>query len=111
MNNLPHQKIEKEITAEPAEEIITSAIEELPGLIKVLETELNEIWETFSSRQPMNEVRIFGERLIELGNKHNAINLADYGEELITATNSFDVKAIHRLLKKYPELLKQFRKN
>jgi polar amino acid transport system substrate-binding protein/two-component system sensor histidine kinase EvgS len=111
MNSLPHHKIEKDITTErePAEEIKASEIKKLSGLIKVLDTELNEIWKTFSRRQPMNEVRSFGERLIRLGKKHKANILADYGKELIDATNSFDVKAIQRLLRKYPELLDRFR--
>ena len=112
MNHLSHRKIEKEkITKpEPFEEIQVSAIKDLPGLIEALETELHDLWKTFSKRQPLNEVKDFGERLIELGRKHNAAILADYGNELITATDIFDVQTIQRLLGSYPELMERFRK-
>ena len=112
INNLSHQKIKKEETTEtePVEDIAAYAIKDIPGLIEVLETDLKKVWETFSRRQPRNEVNDFGERLIELGEKHNASILAEYGKELITATDIFDVKTIQRLLRAYPELLIRFRK-
>ena len=114
INHLPHQMSEPEHVVKDVEsldeEFPEAVLKKMPELIKILESDLYKTWETFSSRQPMNEVRDFGERLIELGKKHKTTILSDYGKELITATQIFDVKAIQRLLGKYPELLKQFRK-
>ena len=112
MKYLPYQDIGAEKETDPGKEIEfrIEAVENMPELVATLETKLLKQWETFSRRQPMNEVKEFGVRLIELGEKHKAPIPAEYGKKLITATDIFDVKAIQRLLRQYPELLKRFRK-
>ena len=111
MKYLSYQDIGTEKATDPGKEeaFPADAIENLPELVEILETGLLKQWESFSKIQPINEVKDFAQKLTRLGEKYKATILTDYGEELITATNSFDVKAIQRLLGKYLQLLKRFR--
>ncbi len=84
-------------------------IKDLPGLINALESEYMEKWKTFSVRQPMGEIKDFGEHLIALGNKHFSEVIAEFGDELLNAVGSFDIKSLLRLLKKYPLIIDKFK--
>jgi hypothetical protein len=69
---------------------------------------------TFQNRQPIDEIMDFGSQLKKLGNDHNAVVIKEYGEELVSATESFNIEAIMNLIRKYPgfvDLLKDAKKN
>ena len=80
-----------------------SEILDLAGLISSLEGTLLEASRTFEVRQPIGEVRKFGQDLAETGRKHNCGFITRYGEELIMAANSFNVEEILRLTRRYHE--------
>ena len=84
-------------------------IEDLPGLINSLESEFMEKWKTFTARQPMGEIKDFGENLIALGNKHSSVIITEFGNGLLNATGSFDIKSLLRLLKKYPVIIEKLK--
>ncbi len=61
MNHLPHRvRDEDKEPEDPGEKMVPDEIEDLPGLLKELETGLMKTWEKFSSRQPVDEVKEFG---------------------------------------------------
>lgn len=106
-NYLPFQNIgtEKITNIGKEEELVVEDIENLPDLVKILETELLKQWETFSKTQPLDEVNEFAQKIIDLGKRHNAGMLTAYGNDLQSATIGFDVTAILILLENYPKLI------
>jgi len=106
MNNLPY----KSTKATDPEKILpgislTEEISDLPQLIHSLDTRFKDIWMTFGSRQPIGEVRDFGNQLVELGKKHNAAIITGYGDELVIAADSFNIEAILNLIRKYSRIV------
>ncbi|MCK4344854.1 MAG: response regulator, partial [Bacteroidales bacterium] len=112
MNNLSYQTIKTDQSPEtglPEKDLSTSAIENLPNIIEILETELKDKWETFSKKQPMNDVKEFGKKIIALGENNSAKIITDYGKNLVNATEAFDINTILHLLKKYPKLIEKIK--
>jgi two-component system sensor histidine kinase EvgS len=110
MNNLPYKPIKAPVPEQSVPEInLTKEISDLPGLIHSLDTRFKDVWMTFGIRQPIGEVRDFGNQLVKLGKDHNAVMITEYGKDLISAADSFNIEAILNLIRKYPgivELLK-----
>jgi|WetSurMetagenome_2_1015567.scaffolds.fasta_scaffold11476_3 signal transduction histidine kinase/DNA-binding NtrC family response regulator len=115
MNNLPYKSIKAPESEQSASEInFTEEISDLPGLIHSLDTQFKDIWMTFGIRQPIDEVLEFGNQLAKLGKNHNAVMITEYGKDLISAADSFNIEAILNLIRKYPgfiELLKGKKNN
>jgi signal transduction histidine kinase len=63
----------------------------LPGLIERLESDVMEQWQALQKRQPLEQVKTFGETLRTLGMKHHLALLSDYGERLINDVENFDI--------------------
>lgn len=80
-------------------------------LFKALEGEFREKVSAFEKRQPMGEVKQFGEDLQKLGNKHQSGSLQQYGEVLLNAANSFNIEQILRLINKYDTFIKEIKNN
>jgi signal transduction histidine kinase len=106
MNNLPYKSTKTPEKEQSIPEMyLTKEISDLPGLILSLNTNIKDIWMTFGTRQPIGEVRDFGNQLVVLGRKHNAAIIAGYGDELVTAAESFNIEAILNLIRKYPRIV------
>jgi len=73
-------------------------------LMNSLENEAQAQWEKLQERQPINDVRKFGNLLITLGEKHEAQLCNKFGQDLIDAANNFNIDKILELIKKYPQL-------
>jgi PAS domain S-box-containing protein len=78
-------------------------------LVKQMETDFSAKIEEFKSRQPMAEIKEFGNRIAELGQKHQADALIEYGEDLIRATNDFDINKILTMIGTFPQLITRIR--
>jgi CheY-like chemotaxis protein len=114
MNNLPHKKIEAaghDIEEESRQEYQVAEIQDYEQLISSLKTEMTPKWETFSKRQPRQEIKEFAVKLIELGNTHNAGPLSEYGNKLIAAIDGFNIESMLVLLKKFPAIVKTLGSN
>jgi signal transduction histidine kinase len=106
MNNLPYKSTKTPEKEQSIPEMyLTKEISDLPGLILSLNTNIKDIWMTFGTRQPIGEVRDFGNQLVVLGRKHSAAIIAGYGDELVTAAESFNIEAILNLIRKYPRIV------
>lgn len=84
-------------------------ITHLDELISVLETDCLARYEIFTKRQPIAAIRDFGVDLTALGNRHNALVLARYGEEMQNAADHFNIERILVLVDRFPELIRQLK--
>jgi CheY-like chemotaxis protein len=89
----------------PAEEII-----EYEEMMVSLEGGLLNRWESFRVRQPLGEVKIFGKDLASLGEKHNCEKIRQYGIDILTATEFFNIEGMLRLLSQYKEKVVSIKK-
>jgi signal transduction histidine kinase/CheY-like chemotaxis protein len=106
MNNLPYKTIRAPESEQSSTEAdFTKDISDLPGLINSLDTRFKDIWTTFEIRQPIDEILDFGNQLARLGKDHNSSDVIRYGEELVSAADSFNIEAILNLLRKFPETI------
>jgi two-component system sensor histidine kinase EvgS len=110
MNNLPYKSTKAPGPEQSAPETsLTKEISDLPGLIHSLDTQFKDVWMSFGIRQPIGEVRDFGNQLIRLGKSHNAAIITGYGEELAGAADSFNIEAILNLIRKYPGIVESLK--
>lgn len=110
MKLLPYKLSEKTKSDEPGSE--TRPVKEInnfPELLNSLETDFKETWKTFEIRQPIGEIRLFGENLISLGNNHNSALISDYGKDLTNAADCFNIRAILGLIKQYPGIIENIK--
>jgi hypothetical protein len=99
-----HQVIEKTISEAPKKaNIMKEEIIDLPGLIESLERTLYETLKSFELRQPIGEVREFGKALMNLGTKHNSKFISKYGEEIVGASDSFNIDRMLSLIREYKD--------
>ncbi len=106
MNNIRYETVKAPETKQSLPRTKTSEeISDLAELIHLLDTQFKEVWSTFSRVQPINEVRDFGNRLIELGKKHNTSIITGYGTDLTQAAESFNIEEILTLIRKYPAIV------
>ena len=102
MKNLPYKSIKaSESGLTVPETDFINGISDLPGLINSLETNFKETLKTFETRQPISEIKAFGNQLSELGKVHNADIISEYGIDLISSASSFNIEAILNLINKF----------
>ena len=110
MNNLPYKSTKGTGQEQSVPEInLTKEISDLPGLIHSLDTQFKDVWMKFEIRQPIGEVRDFGNQLVRLGKNHNAAIITGYGEELVSATDSFNIEAILKLIRKFTVIIESLK--
>jgi two-component system sensor histidine kinase EvgS len=110
MNNLPYKSTKAHGPEQSVPEMnLTKEISDLTGLIHSLDTRFKDNWMTFGIRQPIGEVRVFGNQLAKLGKDHNAAIITGYGEELAGAADSFNIEAILNLIRKYPGIVESLK--
>jgi PAS domain S-box-containing protein len=110
MNNLPYTSSKAPGPEQSVTGInLTKEISDLPRLIHALDIQFKDVWMTFGIRQPIGEVRDFGNQLIMLGTNHNATIITRYGEELVRAADSFNIEAILNLIRKYPGIVESLK--
>jgi len=113
MNHLPyHQIIPKTPDEEEDIEVLIMNVIDKEGMIRSLENEFMDVWQTFSVRQPIKEVRKFGEDMQRLAEEHACPILLAYAKEMVNAAHSFNIESILKLLGKYKgiiEAIKNFK--
>ncbi len=78
-------------------------------LIECLETKFWKQWDGFQTKQPVKEVKKFGEELSELGQSNKLKFLEEYGKSLIIHVTNFDIKNMRKKLDEFPELVKRLK--
>lgn len=77
----------------------------LPEVIKTLESDFLTRWEQFRQRQPMDEVKAFGEQIKALGHEQHMDILSAYGDELLTHVDTFDVIQMQAVIDDFPDII------
>ncbi|MBK9389283.1 MAG: hypothetical protein IPN68_03490 [Bacteroidetes bacterium] len=85
-------------------------ITDIKDLISQLEGNYYNTWLSFEARQPLSEVKKFGQELILLGTNHNCTLISDYGKDITGAIENFNIDVMLNLLKKYPKNLEALKK-
>jgi PAS domain S-box-containing protein len=110
MKFLPYKLNPEQYASHDMDSSGTDEIVDLIQLVNSLESEMTEIWKKFSVRQPIKDVRLFGNKIIDLGLKHNAKTLINYGKEIQEATINFNVESMLRSLKKFTVIVGEIKK-
>ena len=84
-------------------------ITDIDELLNSFENELIT-WNAFKERQPIKEIKVFAERLIQLGEKHNSSKLKSYGDTLKLAAANFNVKQIIKEIHKFPSVIEEHKR-
>ena len=95
---------------EPDDEFEYSDILDIDELLNTFDNELVITWSAFKERQPLKEIKVFAERLVQTGEKHNSKKLKLYGEELKLAAINFNVKQIIMDIHKFLSLIEEHKK-
>jgi PAS domain S-box-containing protein len=80
-------------------------------LVRRFEHELYEWWKLFETKQPLKEIRSFAQEIISLGQSFQLDFITEYGEQLLTTIENFDIEEMRLKLDFFPDLLKQLKKN
>lgn len=106
MNSLPYKLTKATGLGQSKPEIsLTEDITDLPGLIHSLDTNFKDAYMTLSNRQPIDDVIDFGNQLVKMGKIHNAPVITGLGEDLVIATETFNIESILNLIRKYPVIV------
>ncbi len=112
MNILPYRtKNEIEHDFESHEEKNLNEIIDLLGLIKSLESDFLVRWNSFSTTQPLDDIKNFGKDLIQLGENHNASIITSYGKAVLNAAERFNIPEMLKLIEKFKSLLDSIEKH
>ncbi len=79
-------------------------------LIRRFEHELSERWKLFEKKQPLREIQSFAQEIITLGRSFKLSFIIQYGEQLLSTIENFDVEEMRLKLDYFPDLLKQLKK-
>ncbi len=85
------------------------AVSKLPELVNIIESDCLSDWERFRSKQPMKDVRKFGQNLKELGQKFDIDSLENYGNTLTMHVDNFDVDSMQTALDEFPVFLSELK--
>jgi two-component system sensor histidine kinase/response regulator len=67
-------------------------------------------WKLFESKQPLKEIQVFAQEIITLGKTFKLGIVLDYGEQLLSTIENFDIEEMRLKLDYFPDLLKQLKK-
>jgi PAS domain S-box-containing protein len=67
-------------------------------------------WKLFESKQPLKEIQVFAREIITLGKTFKLGIILDYGEQLLSTIENFDIEEMRLKLDYFPDLLKQLKK-
>lgn len=99
-----------EIKKEENVEIKSSEIIDPEGLVNTLEGSLRETNKLLQTRQPLGEVKKFGQALVDIGLLHNARAITEYGRNLVTAAENFDIDGMLKLINSYERMIESLKK-
>ncbi|MBF0118858.1 MAG: response regulator [Desulfobacterales bacterium] len=92
---------EKKINDLKLEEISIKTKEKLPEIIFLLENELYNECEKSLESQNLTIIESFGKKIKEIGTLYGIKKLSNYGNELLTFADSFNIKELMVALKSY----------
>jgi len=82
-----------------------------PKILTELNGHIYEQWQQLQVHQPIRKVERFANEIQKVGEKYNSESLTVYSRQINSAVKSFDVDLILRYIKKFPIVLKSFKKS
>jgi len=92
---------------EQSEDYSRSQVTDFDRMAGLLTGEIESEWKLLEKRQPIRNVRSFGEKIVNVAHNHNCRPLERYGHEIVMAADSFNIETILSLLKHYPILVSE----
>ena len=81
----------------------------LSEVIEMIDSDFMNRWEDFQKMTPMKTVRKFGRELEALGTKYTITLLSNYGRDLLSYANNFDVGNMKMMIGEFPEIVKELK--
>ena len=81
----------------------------LSKIVEMIDSDFMGRWEDFQKVMPMNTVRKFGNELEALGSKYTITLLSNYGRELLSYANNFDVENMKIMITQFPEIVNELK--
>jgi PAS domain S-box-containing protein len=78
-------------------------------LVKRFENELASRWMMFEKKQPLREIQSFAQEIVNLGRSFKLGFISQYGEQLLSTIENFDVEEMRLKLDYFPDLLRQLK--
>lgn len=78
-------------------------------LIRRFESELTSRWKLFEKKQPLRDIQSFAQEIINLGRSFKLTFLTQYGEQLLSTIENFDVEEMRLKLDTFPNLIRQLK--
>ena len=101
---------QNEDNVKPDDEDIFLSPLQLGKLNRVLNNSLEKQWLNASEYQMSDEIESFAKNVKQAGTKFNIKLLIEYGENLFTYVDSFDLEMMDKSLKYWPEMIRRLRK-
>jgi anti-sigma regulatory factor (Ser/Thr protein kinase) len=80
-------------------------------LVNRLEQDLAAQWRLYKQKQPLKEIQAFAREIINLGQTYKLTFISDYGQQLLTTMQNFDVEEMRLKLELFPQLLAHLKKD
>jgi PAS domain S-box-containing protein len=78
-------------------------------LIWRFEHELGLRWKMFEKKQPLREIQSFAQEIVNLGRSFKLDFISQYGEQLLSTIENFDVEEMRLKLDYFPDLVRQLK--
>ncbi|MBN1142970.1 MAG: PAS domain S-box protein [Bacteroidales bacterium] len=79
-------------------------------LVRSFENEFTDRWKLFEKKQPLKEIQSFAQEIIDQGKNFRIGFIQQYGEQLLSTIENFDIEQMRIKLDYFPDLLKQMKK-
>jgi signal transduction histidine kinase len=79
-------------------------------MVKRFEQELTAQWKLYKKKQPLKEIQAFAREIIDLGKSYKLGFIAEYGEQLLSTIENFDIEEMRLKLDLFPDLIKQLKR-
>ncbi len=79
-------------------------------LVNRFENELSARWKMFEKKQPLREIQSFAQEIVNLGRSFKLNFITQYGEQILSTIENFDVEEMRLKLDYFPVLVRQLKK-
>lgn len=79
-------------------------------LVRRFDQELTAQWRMYKKKQPLKEIQSFAQEIISLGQRFKLGFIAEYGEQLLSTIENFDIEEMRLKLDFFPDLIKQLKR-
>lgn len=88
-------------------DISETGFENILELLNLLEKDFMKTWETFESKQPIQQVKNFAMKLEQIGEKFGVGLLERYSHDLNESAENFDINQMREQLKDFPAIIQK----